>query len=119
MRTEPDEVDRRLAAFNAARRREGRQFDVDRVVYSGTCLCGHPAEDHHGAVIGDDRLAEALGLHVVPIGGCEFFDCNEGEGLDAAGELHCVAYLDREDPDPERRVLWAARLERARAARRK
>jgi hypothetical protein len=115
MSHEPDEIDDRLARFNAERRLEGRTFDVERVVYSGTCLCGHLAEDHHGAVIGDQRLVDALGLGVVPVGGCEFYDCNEGEGCDDAGEIHCVRYVDRDDPAPARQASWSEGNEKARA----
>jgi hypothetical protein len=92
-----------------------QRFGVDRIVYSGTCLCGHVASDHHGAVVDDQRLADALRISVVPVGGCEFFDCNEGEGLNEAGEIHCVRYVDRGDPDPARHTSWSEANEEARA----
>ena len=33
-------------------------------------------------------------------GACEFYGCNEAEGLDRKGRVHCSAYLDKEDPEP-------------------
>lgn len=64
------------------------------------------ADDHRGAVVGDDRLAEALGVGVAPVGGCEFYDSNEGEGLNDAGEIHCLRVVDVSDPDPGRHATW-------------
>lgn len=104
-----DATDERLAAYN-----QGRPRPVDRVVWSGVCLCGHAADDHHGAVVQDPALAAVLGLGVVPVGGCEFFGCNEEEGLDEAGELHCVRYVDAAHPDSAAASAWRARLEHLR-----
>ena len=60
---------------------------------SGICRCGHSWQDHHlGCVLNADYLAQT-GERYVP-GGCEFHDCNEGEGLGPDGEVHCFAYRD-------------------------
>ena len=35
-------------------------------------------------------------------GGCEFYSCNEGEGLDDEGRPHCFNYVDAGDMTEER-----------------
>jgi hypothetical protein len=86
---------------------------LERVVYSGGCLCGHALDDHHCQMVQDPRVAEILGSTYGP-DVCEFYGSNEEAGLDEAGELHCLQYVDRDEPNPQRRAMWAAKLEEAR-----
>ena len=66
---------------------------------TGICVCGHHYSDHHcGVVMNPDYLAQT-GETVVP-GGCEFYQCNEGEGLDDKGKFHCFNYVDAGDKTP-------------------
>ncbi len=110
MAYQPDEIDPRLAAYNAERRRRGNTFDVERLVYSGTCLCGHLDEDHHDACIQAPALAEALGGRLsAPIGECEFFGCNEEAGVGEHGEPHCFKYVDAANPNAELHAMWRER----------
>lgn len=76
---------------------------------SGVCRCGHSHWDHHGGVVMNQEYFAATGEGRVP-GGCEFYGCNEGEGLDAEGKPHCFNYedkgvimcdeIDKDDPPP-------------------
>lgn len=75
-----------------------------KTIYSGTCLCGHQAEDHHLMIVQDPEVAEAIG----PYGAqeCEFYGCNEEGALDEEGRLHCGHYVDVEEPDESIRASW-------------
>lgn len=87
---------------------------VVRVVYSGFCMCGHSVDDHHCQLVQDPRIAEILGTDRGP-DMCEFYGANEDAGVDATGNLHCLQYVDRDEPDPKRRAMWADKLEASRA----
>ena len=76
-----------------------------KVVYSGTCLCGHTDDDHHGSVVVDPEVAKVLGSRLPDE--CLAYGCNETGGLDEDGNLHCGGYVDREDPDERRRQSWS------------
>lgn len=60
---------------------------------SGICQCSHHWEDHHGAMVMNADYAAATGESHVP-GACEFYGCNEAEGLDDKGQPHCFQYRD-------------------------
>ncbi len=85
---------------------------VVRVIYSGTCLCGHGWDDHHCQIAQDPAVIEILGTTYGPEE-CEFYECNEDAGLDDAGQFHCLQYVDRDDPDPKRHAMWREKLEDA------
>jgi hypothetical protein len=72
---------------------------------SGVCVCGHDASDHHGGIVMNQDYYAQTGEGRVP-GGCEFYNCNEGEGLDGEGRPHCFDYQDRG-------LHWTRRLYRA------
>lgn len=86
-------------------------------LYSGICVCGHEADDHHGGVVmnkdyyaqtGESRIAQE----------CEFYGFNETGGLmyvhpgesEVCGRPdchkehewieHCGYFHDRDDPEP-------------------
>jgi len=82
---------------------------VVRVIYSGTCLCGHSWDDHHCQIVQDAAVAAILGTNYAP-DVCEFYGCNEDAGLDEVGQPHCLLYCDREDPDLSRHALWRRKL---------
>ena len=75
-----------------------------KVIYSGTCLCGHSYEDHHISMVLNREALAVMGPHMPEE--CEYFGCNETGGLDEHGNPHCERYVDAEDPDPERRASW-------------
>ena len=61
---------------------------------SGVCVCGHLAEEHHRCAVMNLEYLEATGEEWV-LCECEFYDCNEGGGLDEHGQPHCGRYQDR------------------------
>ena len=67
---------------------------------TGICRCGHSADDHHGSIVMNAEYFRQTGESRVP-GGCEFYGCNEGEGLDADGKFHCLNYVDAGDVSEE------------------
>ncbi len=75
-----------------------------KIIYSGTCLCGHSYEDHHLGMVMNPEAAAIVGPHLP--GECVFFGTNEDGGLDEHGEAHCERYIDVDDPDPEVRARW-------------
>lgn len=81
------------------------RFKFVKRVYSGTCLCGHSHEDHHGGMVMNPKYYDETGEWRSP-GECEYFGCNEWGGLDPKGDPHCGDYVDRDDPDPSRRAEW-------------
>ena len=60
---------------------------------TGICRCGHSADDHHGGIVMNEEYFRQTGESRVP-GACEFYSCNEGEGLGPDGEPHCFEYVD-------------------------
>lgn len=73
-----------------------------KVIYFGTCLCGHSYEDHHlGMVLNPEALA-IMGPYLQ--GECEFFGWNESGGFDENGNPHCMRYVDADDPEESFRV---------------
>lgn len=69
--------------------------------YSGTCICGHDFNDHHGMMVLNPESYKILGPRLA--GACEYFGFNEMEGLDEKGEVHCMRYVDKDDPDSRHR----------------
>lgn len=63
---------------------------------SGICVCGHSHWDHHGGIVMNADYYAQTGESRVP-GGCEFYGCNESEGLDDEGNPHCFNYVDAGD----------------------
>ena len=74
------------------------------VIYSGTCLCGHHYKHHHLSMILNPEAYEILGPEYP--GACLKYGCNEDEGLDEGGDVHCFGFVDVDDPDPERIAAW-------------
>ena len=60
---------------------------------SGTCVCGHLAEDHHGHMVMNLLYYRKTGEYRYP-GECEYYGCNEESGLDDKGQFHCGQYKD-------------------------
>lgn len=75
-----------------------------KIIYSGTCLCGHSYEDHHLGAVANPEAYAVMGPHLPQE--CEFFGFDENGGLDEHGQLHCERYVDAEDPDPDARASW-------------
>ena len=75
-----------------------------KIIYSGTCLCGHCYEDHHIGMVLNPEAAAVMGPFLPEE--CEFFGCNETGGLDEKGEDHCARYVDAADPDEAVRARW-------------
>jgi hypothetical protein len=67
---------------------------------TGQCRCGHSADDHHGSIVMNADYFAQTGEGRVP-GGCEFYGCNEGEGLDDEWRPHCFDYVDAGDVSEE------------------
>ena len=47
---------------------------------TGICVCGHPAEEHHGGFVMNQEYYEATGEAYV-FGECEHYGCNELGGM--------------------------------------
>lgn len=64
-----------------------------RHVYSGMCICGHHADDHHGNCIMKTEAIEAMSSCTM-FGECERYGVNEG--------WHpcpdCCGFIDKDDP---------------------
>ena len=75
-----------------------------KIIYSGTCLCGHSYEDHHLGMVLNPEAYAVIGPHLPEE--CEFFGSNEDGGLDENGQPHCERYIDAEDPDSDVRASW-------------
>ena len=74
-------------------------------IYSGICLCGHIYADHHIGIVMSVKVAVEKGTCMVPDVCCRY-GCNEDEGLDRDGNVHCFGYVDREEPDEAKRKEW-------------
>lgn len=76
-----------------------------RIIYSGTCTCGHSWEDHH--------LSAVVAPEAIPIMGswlpqeCEFYGRNEDGGLDADGNDHCHNYVDTDNSGELRQMRFS------------
>ena len=75
-----------------------------KVIYSGTCLCGHKVDDHHISLVMNPEAVKIMGDRFPDE--CLFFGCNEDGGLDEDGEHHCGRYVDQADPDYCRKKEW-------------
>lgn len=73
-------------------------------IYSGICMCGHEANDHHGSMILNPDAAKIMGSRFADE--CLYYGFNEDGGLDENGVSHCHRYVDNEDPDIDRRNKW-------------
>lgn len=60
----------------------------------GICQCGHPVDDHHLSWVMSRTAVEETGEAYIP-GACLAYGCNEYEGFDADGNVHCMSYKDR------------------------
>lgn len=78
--------------------------EFTKVIYSGTCLCGHSYEDHHIGIVVNPEALTIMGPYLPQE--CEFFGSNENGGLDENGEQHCRRYVDAEDPEASFRAEW-------------
>lgn len=76
--------------------------------YSGICLCGHSWDDHHLGMVCDPKYVAETGESYIPQE-CEYYGCNEGGGFDDEGNPHCGGFVDRQDPNEERRKQWDPR----------
>lgn len=76
-----------------------------KVVFSGTCMCGHHTNAHHGHYTTNKEVAKVWQTSRHP-GPCLAYDCFEKAGLDTAGSLHCQQYVDAANPDPSERAKW-------------
>lgn len=72
-------------------------MEFKKIIYSGTCKCGHSWQDHHLGIVANIEAAKIIGDYLPQE--CEYYGCNEDGGLDKEGNPHCSRYIDREDPD--------------------
>ena len=75
-----------------------------KIIYSGTCLCGHSYEDHHLGMIANPEAYKIMGAYLPQE--CLYFGCNETGGLDENGDSHCHGYTDKDDPNKEELARW-------------
>ncbi len=76
-----------------------------KVVFSGTCMCGHSAVAHHGHYATKPEVIQVWGTARHP-GPCLAYGCFEKQGLDANGGLHCHGFVDAQNPDANEKVKW-------------
>ncbi len=75
-----------------------------KIIYSGTCLCGHSYEDHHLGMVLNPEAQKVMGDYLPQE--CEFFGSDEDGGNDEHGQPHCDQYVDAEEPDAEIKASW-------------
>ena len=63
-------------------------------VFSGICICGHKAEQHHGNCIARQETSDSMQSSIM-FGECEHFGCNE---MWKPCKKCIVGYIDRDDP---------------------
>ena len=78
--------------------------DFKKIIFSGTCLCGHTYDHHHLGIIASQEAADIMGPYL-PLE-CVFFGSNEDGGLDENGNGHCGHYIDMDNPDEELKSQW-------------
>lgn len=78
----------------------------EKKVYSGWCLCGHHMDTHHISCVVNPQSPAALAGEFRLPGTCLAYGHNEDEGYDEKRREHCFGYVDRDDPNEERRKSW-------------
>ncbi len=76
-----------------------------KIVFSGTCMCGHSSVAHHGHFATKSEVIAAWGTNRHP-GACLAYACFDKEGQDTSGGIHCHAYVDALNPDANEKLKW-------------
>jgi hypothetical protein len=91
------------------------EYKVKKRIYSGICMCGCSHLSHHGQVVSNPYYTKETGESVLP-GACLTFGFNENEGKDEKGREHCMAYVDRDNPDDGIREHWSGTVRHKKAS---
>jgi hypothetical protein len=77
---------------------------LNRQIYSGICVCGCPARNHHAQMIAKQEYIDQKNGETALYGACLRYGHNETEGMKWSWwrkrfVKHCFGYKDKDDPE--------------------